>query len=128
MALLLDTHAFLWFVEDSARLSARARTAIGRPDETCYFSLGSGWEMVIKIRLGRLKITRPLDRFLAEHLSANGIHALAIQLPHLARVSALPFHHRDPFDRLLAAQALEEDLSIVSVDPVFKRYGVKRIW
>lgn len=84
--------------------------------------------MAIKISLGRLHLTQRLDRFVAEHMAANGLHPLSVQLPHVARVVDLPFHHRDPFDRLLAAQAIEEGLSIVSADPVFTRYGVKRIW
>ena len=128
MALLLDTHAFLWWVDDSPRLSKRARAAIGRSDATCYLSLASCWEMAIKISLGRLQLAQRLDRFVAEHMAANGLHPLGVQLPHAARVVDLPFHHRDPFDRLLAAQAIEEGLSIVSADPVFTRYGVKRIW
>lgn len=128
MALLLDTHAFLWWVEDSPRLSKKARAAIGRREEICFLSLASCWEMAIKISLGHLKLTQRLDRFVAEHMAANGIHPLSIQLPHAARVVDLPFHHRDPFDRLLAAQAIEEDLSIVSADAVFTRYGVKRVW
>ena len=128
MALLLDTHAFLWWVDDSARLSKAARAAIARPDETCFLSLASCWEMAIKISLGQLALTTRLDRFIAEHMAANGIQPLSVQLPHAARVVELPFYHRDPFDRLLAAQAIEEDLTIVSADPVFKRYGVTRVW
>jgi PIN domain nuclease of toxin-antitoxin system len=128
VALLLDTHAFLWWAEDSPRLSAKARRAIGRPEEACYLSLASCWEMAIKVSLGRLKLSASVDRFIAAQMAANGIQALGLHLPHVARVAALPFHHRDPFDRLLAAQALVEGLSIVSADPVFKRYGVPRIW
>jgi PIN domain nuclease of toxin-antitoxin system len=128
MALLLDTHAFLWWVDGSPRLSKRARAAIGRPGEQVVVSLASCWEMAIKVSLGRLKLAAPLDRFVAEHLAANGFHPLAITLPHAARVATLPFHHRDPFDRLLAAQALDAELAIVSADRVFVRYGVTRIW
>ena len=128
MALLLDTHAFLWWVEDDQRLSRRARTAISRPDGTCYVSVASWWEMAVKISLGRLKVAASLDRFMAEQMGANGFHPLPLQLPHVARVAVLPFHHRDPFDRMLAAQALVEGLSLVSSDPVFRGYGVKRIW
>ncbi|MGH9659439.1 MAG: type II toxin-antitoxin system VapC family toxin [Bryobacteraceae bacterium] len=128
MALLLDTQAFLWWVEDSPRLSKKARAAIGRPQEACFVSLASCWEMAIKISLGHLHLAQRLDRFVAEHIAANGFHPLGVQLPHAARVVDLPFHHRDPFDRLLAAQALEEELSIVSADRVFARYGVKRVW
>lgn len=128
MALLLDTHAFLWWVDNSPRLPKKARVAIGRPDETCFLSLASCWEMAIKIRLGRLQLAQRLDRFVAEQMAANSVRPLSVRLPHAARVAELPFHHRDPFDRLLAAQALEEGLAIVSADAVFTRYGVKRIW
>ena len=128
MALLLDTHAFLWWVDDSPRLSRKARTTIGRPEETCFLSLASCWEMAIKISLGRLRLAQGLDRFVAEHMAANGLEPLSVQLPHAARVASLPFHHRDPFDRLLAAQAIEEGLSMVSADPIFSRYGLKRVW
>jgi PIN domain nuclease of toxin-antitoxin system len=128
MALLLDTHAFLWWVDGSPRLPKRARAAISRPGEHVVVSLASGWEMAIKISLGRLKLTAPLDRFVAEHVAANGFQPLAITLPHVARVATLPFHHRDPFDRLLAAQALDESLAIVSADRIFSRYDVKRVW
>jgi len=128
VALLLDTHTFLWWVDDSPRLSKRARIAIGRAGETCIVSVASCWEMAIKMSLGRLRLSQRLDRFLAEHMAANGFHPLGVQLPHAARVAELPFHHRDPFDRLLAAQALEEELTVVSADSVFTLYGVKRIW
>ena len=128
MALLLDTHTFLWWTQDSSRLSRRARAAIGRPEEDCLVSIASCWEMAIKISLGRLTLPGSLDRFIAEQLAANGMRVLPLSLPHLAQVASLPFHHRDPFDRLLAAQALVEDLSLVSTDPVFKRYGVTRVW
>ncbi len=128
MALLLDTNVFLWWADDSVRLSTKARRAISRRDETCFLSLASCWEMATKIGLGRLKLMQRLDRFIAEQMAQNGVHPLAVTLPHLARAAELPFHHRDPFDRLLAAQAIEEGLSIVSADAVFKKYGVARVW
>jgi PIN domain nuclease of toxin-antitoxin system len=128
VTLLLDTHTFLWWIDDSPRLSKRARAAIARPEGTCFLSLASCWEMAIKISLGRLQLAHRLDRFVAEQMAANGLHPLSVQLPHAARVVRLPWHHRDPFDRLLAAQALEEGLVIVSADPVFGEYGVKRVW
>jgi PIN domain nuclease of toxin-antitoxin system len=90
--------------------------------------VASGWEIAIKVSLGKLRVDGALDRFLPEQLAANGFRPLAIELRHTARVSLLPFHHRDPFDRLLVAQALLEGLALVSADPVFSRYGVKRIW
>lgn len=128
MAILLDTHAFLWWVDDSDRLPKRARAAIGRPDQSCYVSLASCWEIAIKVSLGKLTITASLERFLTEQMALNGIEPLPITIGHVVRVASLPFHHRDPFDRLLAAQAIDEDLTIVSADPMFKKYGVRRIW
>lgn len=124
---LLDTHTFLWGIADDARLSPSARRAIARAGERCV-SLASCWEIAIKRSLGKVSLPEPLDRFLAEQLGLNGFTLLQIDLDDLARVSSLPFHHRDPFDRLLAAQALGEGIPVISADPVFGRYGVKRVW
>jgi PIN domain nuclease of toxin-antitoxin system len=126
--LLLDTHAFLWWVGAARDLSRRARSAIGSGRNECFVSIASGWEIAIKVSLGTLKVDGALDRFLPEQLATNGFKPLPVDLKHCARVATLPFHHRDPFDRLLVAQALEDDLAIVTVDPVFAKYGVKRIW
>ena len=128
MRLLLDTHAFLWWLGASPRLSRRAKSAIGNARNQCLVSVASGWEIAIKLSLGKLRIDAALDRFLPEQLAANGFQPLAIELKHAARVARLAFHHRDPFDRLLIAQAIEEELSVVTADPVFTRYGVKRVW
>jgi len=125
---LLDTHAFLWWIDGGDRLSARARRAIADPANTCVLSLASLWEMAIKVSLRKLEVPDPIERFVADQLAANGFQALGIDLRHVSQVAALPFHHRDPFDRLLVAQALAERLAIVSTDPIFSRYGVKRIW
>jgi len=126
--LLLDTHTFLWWVADAPALSAEARKAITRSRNECLVSLVSCWELAIKLSLGKLEISGTLERFIPEQLTANGFRELAIEVRHAARVARLPFHHRDPFDRLLVAQALEEGLTIVSADAVFRRYGVRRIW
>jgi PIN domain nuclease of toxin-antitoxin system len=126
MALLLDTQAFLWWVADDPRLSRRAARAIAATE--CLLSVASCWEMAIKASLGKLTLPGALDRFVQEQLEVNGFNLLAISLEHASVVAGLPFHHRDPFDRLLAAQALAEDLSLVSADPVFRRYGVTRVW
>jgi PIN domain nuclease of toxin-antitoxin system len=128
MRLLLDTHAFLWWVEDARALSRAAKAAIRNPANECFVSLASCWEMAIKSSLGKLKLPDPMDRFVPEQLAANAFQQLPIAFRHVARTSAMPFHHRDPFDRLLASQALEEGLAIVSADRVFRNYGVKRIW
>jgi PIN domain nuclease of toxin-antitoxin system len=126
--LLLDTHAFLWWVDDSRRLSRKARAAIANRDSACYLSLASVWEMAIKVSVDRLKLPSAVDRFVSEQMAANAFEALPIDLRHASDVARLPFHHRDPFDRLLVAQALSEALAIVSADPVFAKYGVKRVW
>jgi len=126
--LLLDTHAFLWWVGEDAKLSRAARDAIGDGANECYFSMASAWELAIKVSLGKLTVNGRLDRLLPEQLAANGFETLHIEVDHVARVASLPFHHRDPFDRLLVAQALAEDLAIVSADLVFRRYGVRRVW
>jgi PIN domain nuclease of toxin-antitoxin system len=128
MRLLLDTHTFLWWVADSPELSRRARSAIARADNECLLSVASCWEMAIKTSLGKLTLEGGLDRFLPEQMAVNGFRELPIELRHVVRVGRLPFLHHDPFDRLLAAQALEEDFAIVSRDAVFRRYGVKRVW
>jgi len=126
--LLLDTHAFLWWVADAPQLSEAARRAIGDANNECYLSVASCWEMAIKSSLGKLRLARPVERFVTEQLAANGFALLGIEMRHTAKVEKLPFHHRDPFDRLLIAQAMAEKLCIVSADSAFPDYGVKLLW
>jgi PIN domain nuclease of toxin-antitoxin system len=126
--LLLDTHTFLRWVAASGGLSRKAQSAVGSARNECFVSVASAWEIAIKVSLGKLRIDGALDRFLPEQLAANGFQPLAIDLKHAARVATLPFHHCDPFDRLLVAQALEEGLAVVTADPVFATYGVNRVW
>lgn len=126
--LLLDTHAFLWWVDDAPELTPAARRAIADANNECYLSLASCWEMAIKSSLGKLRLTRPVERFVSEQITANGFTLLNIELRHTAKVEKLPFHHRDPFDRLLISQAISEKLTIVSGDRVFRDYGVKVLW
>lgn len=126
MTVLLDTHAFLWWIADAPRLTRRARKAIA--DSSCVLSIASCWEMAIKASLGRLEVPQPLDRFIQNQIEINGFHLLPVSLEHVAGVRDLPFHHRDPFDRLIAAQARHEEIAVVTADPVFSRYGIKRIW
>ena len=127
MRVLLDTHAFLWFVGADARLSPPARRAIIDADEA-FLSVASCWEMAIKISLGKLTLATPIERFLPEQLAANGFRLLHVEIAHATRVATLPWHHRDPFDRLLAAQALDEGLTVASSDRIFREYGVKAVW
>ena len=128
MRLLLDTHAFLWWVQDAPALSRRARATMARADNECLLSLASCWEIAIKTSLGKVELPGTMEHFVPEQISQNGFALLEIGFRHVARVASLPFHHRDPFDRLLVAQALDEGLAVVSADPVFRRYGVRRIW
>ncbi|MEW5787937.1 MAG: type II toxin-antitoxin system VapC family toxin [Pseudomonadota bacterium] len=128
MRLLLDTHAFLWWISDAPDLSGPARKAIANEGNDCFLSLASCWEMAIKTSLGKLRLALPLERFIPEQLASNGFSLLPIDFRHTARVESLPFHHRDPFDRLLIAQAQAEKLVLVSADGAFNDYGVRRIW
>ena len=126
MSVLLDTHAFLWWCADARELSKKARKTIS--DEECFISLASLWEIAIKASLGKLKLPSSFDRYIPEQILLNGFTRLEIGFRHISGCAALPWHHRDPFDRLLVAQAMEEGLRIVSRDSVFERYGVLRIW
>lgn len=128
MRMLLDTHAFLWWVGAGRKLPRRARSAVGSGRNECFVSIATAWEIAIKVSLGSLRVESSLERFLPDQIAANGFQPLPIDLRHTARVATLPFHHRDPFDRLLVAQALEEELAVVTADPVFAEYGVKRVW
>jgi PIN domain nuclease of toxin-antitoxin system len=124
MRLLLDSHTFLWWVKDDPALSRGARAAIADPDNECFLSHASVWEMAIKASLGKLRLSSTVERFVVEHCAANGFQLLSITRAHIASVEGLPFHHRDPFDRLLVAQARHEDMALVSRDPSLKAYGV----
>lgn len=123
---LLDTHAFLWWCGDSPELSKKARRIIS--SDECHVSLASLWEIAIKTSLGKLKLPSTLDRYVPEQMALNGFSQLDIGFRHVARCAVLSWHHHDPFDRLLIAQAMEEDLAVVTRDGIFEQYGVRRIW
>ena len=126
MPVLLDTHTFLWWCEGSAELSKKARNVMTAED--CFVSYASFWEIAIKVNLGKLRLPGITDRYLAAQMSLNGFEQMEISFRQIMRCATLERHHGDPFDRLLVAQAQEEELPIVSRDPVFNLYGVKRIW
>jgi PIN domain nuclease of toxin-antitoxin system len=125
--LLLDTHAFLWFAMGDRRLGSAARQALEHVDAELYVSTASVWEMAIKSSLGRLTLPGPIDRW-AEEKIEEGYRLLPVEWTHAAAVERMAFHHRDPFDRVIAAQALAEKMTLVTRDKVFRRYGVLTVW
>ena len=127
MRLLVDTHAFLWFVVGDSKLSRTARRTLEEENIELHLSAVSVWEMAIKSSLGRLTLPAPAAEYVADKMKA-GLHVLPVDWVHAAAVGQLPFHHRDPFDRLLVAQAQTERMPVVTSDRVFRRYGVTVIW
>lgn len=128
MRFLLDTHSFLWYLADDPKLSRKAEAAISDPDNEIWISAASLWEIAIKSSLGKLRLTEPFGELIPYQLSLNSIEVLRIQVDHLSLVSELPFHHRDPFDRLLVAQSRVERVPLISLDPLFDTYEVERVW
>ncbi len=127
MSLLVDTHAFLWFMAGDRKLSRTARQAIEDSDGEWWLSVASAWELSIKSSLGRLTLPAPTDEYLAERVR-QGLRLMPVEWQHAAAVERLPFHHRDPFDRLIVAQAQREHLAVVTRDTVFADYGVRTVW
>ncbi len=128
MKVLLDTHSLLWLVTDHPGLSDRAKALFLDERNELVVSAVTGFEIAVKFSLGELKLTEPPREFLENRICNNALSRLPISLEHTCRLAHLPFHHRDPFDRLLAAQAIAEDLPILSRDAVLSDYGVERIW
>lgn len=128
MRLLLDTHAVLWFLEDSPQLTDAARLAVEDEGNECWVSMASGWEMAIKSQTGKLRLPLAFEALFPDALESRDFSILPIRAGHLHRYHALPLHHRDPFDRLLVAQALADDLTVVGCDAAFDAYGVNRVW
>jgi PIN domain nuclease of toxin-antitoxin system len=125
---LLDTHAFLWFVSEDNRLSSKAQSIIINSQNEVYFSAVSAWELSIKIRLDRLTIEEDLEPFIIKQLAENNFSTLSITIFHSIYTSKLPNIHKDPFDRMIVAQAQVEDLSLVSKDKNIKKYKVPVVW
>lgn len=128
MRLLLDTNAFIWRDDEHARISPRALVACQDEANTLLLSLVSIWEMQIKIQLGKLKFTVPLEEKIRNQQESNGLEILAITIRHIFTLDRLPDHHRDPFDRLLIAQSIHENVPIISHDPHVAKYPVQILW
>ncbi len=116
----------LWKI--APQLSETARQLIEEDDTQPHLSIASLWEMAIKISIGKLSLSQPYEVFLPQQLTINGIEILNVKIDHTAAIATLPFHHRDPFDRLLVVQARIEKMVFISADPIFDAYGVERIW
>jgi PIN domain nuclease of toxin-antitoxin system len=128
MKVLLDTHAFLWWITDDGQLSTLAREAIGASENHVFVSAASAWEIFTKSRIGRLPLPQPVDGFIARHLEENAFQPLSITMRHTFELETLPDLHRDPFDRMLIAQALAEEMSLVTGDQAIRAYPVSTIW
>ena len=128
MRALLDTHALLWWLADSERLSVPARRTIADESSEILVSAASAWEIATKFRLGRLEASGAVALDIAGAVASQGFEELAISVADAERAGRLPGPHRDPFDRMLIAQALSRDLVIVSIDTAFDPYGVNRHW
>lgn len=129
MNVLLDTHVLLWILADSHKLSPAAVRVYQNPDNVIYVSAASFWEIGIKISLGKLSLhTANWTGEIGKELELNGIRWLPIELAHCALVATLPFHHRDPFDRLLVAQALREGMALMTADAALAAYEIKVVW
>ena len=128
MKLLLDTHAFLWWLLDDPRLSDKARAIIADGDNDLFLSAASGWEISIKARLGRLQLPDNLTDYMIEQLQSNAITVLPIQFSHALHVHHLPDHYKDPFDRMLIAQSQLENLPLLTNDQIMTKYNIAIIW
>ena len=128
MRLLLDTHAFLWFIGGDERLSAKAKEAIADLENEVFLSVASLWEIAVKINVGKLKLPRPFGELIPEQLMQNEIAILRFELSHMTRYVDLPLHHRDPFDRLIVVQSQMEEMPLVSKDETFGSYDVDLLW
>lgn len=128
MKVLLDTHTFLWFISGDSQLSGYARQLIEDPDNQRYLSVVSVWEITIKSSLGRLEVPTPSSRLIREYVWANAIELLTISSEHLDVLHDLPYHHKDPFDRMMIAQAIHEDMALLSRDMALNAYPVRLEW
>ena len=128
MKLLLDTHVLLWWHGEPSRLSENANNAISDLDNEIFLSVVTGWELQIKAQLGKLTLSKPLNEILDQELSTNDFRLLPVAMAHVLALDLFPLHHRDPFDRLLVAQAHQEEMTLVTHDPKLSAYSVPLLW
>ena len=128
MKYLLDTHVFLWMISEEKRLSQSAVNAIMNPDSELFFSMASYWEICIKLSIDKLKLKRNWPQIFEREMTRNGIQWLAIKPEHTRGVVDLPWHHRDPFDRLIVSQCSTEKIICITVDENIRKYSIKSLW
>ena len=128
MKILLDTNTLLWFIAGSPNLSAIARTLIEDAASEKYVSIAALWETAIKISIGKMSLAAPFDILFPHQLQISGFVILPNKINHASAITTLPFHHRDPFDRIMIAQTIEENMNIISIDTVLDDYSVTRLW
>ncbi len=128
MKLLLDTHTFIWWDSAPSKLSKRVLEFCQNSSNTLILSVASVWEMQIKSQMGKMKLALPLEELIESQQQINNIQILPIKLKHILSLEPLPIHHKDPFDRLIIAQANVESAILVSCDSVFKDYAVNLLW
>src|SRR5690606_1057997 len=127
MNLLLDTHTLIWYITDNQRLPAKTRSLIELPENICFVSLATYWEMAIKNSLGRLDFKKPIMTIF-EIVEQSGFEILPVNVNHILKATSLPFHHYDPFDRMIIGQAIAENLSVITKDEKFPKYEVSLLW
>ncbi len=128
MKVLLDTHVFLWAIREDERLSSKAREIFIAGRNELFLSVASVWEILLKVQVGKIRFEEPAVGCLKRQIFKNNIRMLPILIDHVAHLESLPLHHRDPFDRILVAQCMEGSLSLLSADPLMRRYSVPVMW
>jgi len=128
MKILIDTHALLWLITDDKKLSENSKACFINPENELYFSMASFWEICIKVSIGKLTLSKNWEETIKQELAFNSVKLLAISTDHCVQVAKLPFFHRDPFDRLIIAQAITEELHVMSIDEHFSKYSIPLIW
>jgi PIN domain nuclease of toxin-antitoxin system len=128
MKILLDTHTFLWWDSSPEKLARAVANLLSDPGNSIILSVASAWEIQIKKQLGKISLSIPLAEMIESQQQVNGVEILPINLKHVLSLDGLPTHHKDPFDRILIAQAKTEGMVIASADPIFSKYGVEVMW